>query len=110
MGIFTLGLGLVFLFVGLLSLRRGRIYAGGRRTRSKMTGKTVRLIAIPQAMVGALAVLVGLADLLGFSVIGQYSDEMIFVLIGTYLVTNLGIGGFMQAKAGEEGVRQGQEG
>jgi len=106
MGIFTLCLGLVFLFVGLLSLRRGRIFAGGRRTGSKMTGKTVRLIAIPQVVVGALAVLVGLADLLGISIIGQYSDEMIFVLIGTYLVTNLGIGGFIQAKAGMEKAGQ----
>lgn len=106
MGAITAGLGFLFLAVGLLSLRRGRIYAGGRLTRSKITGKSVGLIAIPQAVVGALVALVGLAELVGYSSIGQYCDEGIIVLVITYLVTNFGIGGYLQAKAGVEELRR----
>jgi hypothetical protein len=110
MGIFTLVLGLVFLVIALISLKRGRIFAGGRRTRSKITGKAVLYIAIPQAVVAGLAVAVGAADLLGYSAIGQYGTTMGVVLIGTYLVTNLGIGGLIQAKSAIEGVRQPEDG
>ena len=109
MGAFTLGLGLLFLAIALLSLRRGRIFAGGRITRSKLTGKAVRYIAIPQAVVGGLCALVGAADLAGYAAIGQYADEMILVLGATYLITNLGIGGYFQAKEGIEAARQSKE-
>lgn len=109
MGIFTLVLGLVYLAVALISLKRGRILAGGRWTRSKLTGKAVLYIAIPQAIVAAVAVVVGAADLLGFPAIGQYSTTMVIVLIATYLVTNLGIGGFFQAKSAIEEVRGSKE-
>lgn len=109
MDIITLGLGLVFLAVGLISLKRGRIYAGGRKTRGKITGIAVRYIAIPQAIVGGLTAAVGAADLAGYSPIGQYSSVMIWVLIVTYLVTNLGIGGFFDIKSTIDEARQSKE-
>ena len=84
MGIYTLVLGLVFLIVAIISLKRGPIFAGGRLTRGKITGKTVYYIAIPQAIAGGMAVVVGAADLAGFSAIDQYSGIMIYVLVGTY--------------------------
>ena len=109
MGIFALGLGLVLLAVALVSLKRGRIFAGGRMTRSKITGNAVRYIAIPQAIAGGLSAVVGAADMTGYSTVGQYSNVMITVLIATYLVTNLGIGGFIQAKSSIEEMRKSKE-
>jgi hypothetical protein len=106
MGAITAGLGFLFLIIGVLSLRRGRIYAGGRLTRSKIAGKNVRFIAIPQAVVGGLVALVGLADMVGYSALGQYSSQGIVVLVATYFVTNLGIGGYLQARAGIEELRK----
>ena len=95
---FAVALGALFLFIGALSLRRGWIMAGGRLTRQRVTGSEMRLIALPQAIVGALALLVGGAGVLGNRAIGQYSDEMIILLGITYLVTNLGIGGYIALK------------
>ena len=95
---FAVALGALFLFIGLLSLRRGFIMAGGRLTRQRVTGNDMRLIAVPQAVVGALALLVGGAGVLGNEAIGQYSDKMIILLGITYLVTNLGIGGYVALK------------
>lgn len=109
MGAITLGLGLLFLAIALLSLRRGRIFAGGRLTRSKLTGNAVRYIAIPQAIVGGLCALVGAADLAGYSAIGQYNDEMIIVLVATYLITNLGVGGLFQTKESIEKAKGEEE-
>ena len=100
MGILVLILGLVFLVVGLLSVKRRSIRAGGRVLASRVTGKASLTIALPQAVAGALGVVVGAADLAGFATIGQYSDTMLYVLVGTYLVTNLGIGGYLRARAG----------
>jgi hypothetical protein len=105
----ALGFGLLFLGVALISLRRGRISAGGRLTRSQLTGKALRYIAIPQAIAGGLGAVVGAAELAGYSAIGRYSSAMIMVMIGTYLVTNLGIGGFFQAKSGIEELRRPKE-
>ena len=110
MGIFPLVVGLVYLCIALISLKRGRILAGGRWTRSRLTGKAVLYIAIPQAIVGGVAMVVGAADLLGYPAIGQYSLTMGIVLIVTYLVTNLGIGGFFQAQSAIEEVRESKEG
>jgi len=106
MGIYTLVLGLIFLVVALISLKRGRIFAGGRLTRGKITGKTVYYIAVPQAIAGGMAVVVGAADLAGFSTIGQYSGIMISVLVGTYLITNLGIGFIFQVRSAINEARQ----
>ncbi|MCP5099654.1 MAG: hypothetical protein GY943_29220 [Chloroflexi bacterium] len=109
MGFITLGLGLLFFFIGLVSLVRNRIYAGGRATRSEITGKGVQIIAIPQAIAGIIAMIVGLADVLKFSAIGRYSTQAIWLLIGTYVVTNLVIGGYFQAKSSVEQIRKTKE-
>lgn len=109
MGIGVLVLGLMFLGIGLLSLKRGRIRAGGRLTAGRVTGKAARAIALPQAIAGGLALVVGVADLAGFATIGQCSTIMLYVLIGTYLATNLGIGGYVRVRADiEESGRRGR--
>jgi hypothetical protein len=59
--------------------------------------------------VGGLVAFIGAADLAGYEAIGQYTSEAIIVLVATYLITNLGIGGFFQAKEGIEAVRRSPE-
>ena len=102
MGYITLFLGLLFVGMGVFSIRRNQISAGGRFSRARITGGAVKAIAIPQILAGLFAIVTSLGTILSIASVGQYNGQALLLLIGTYFLTNFGIGGIVQTKSAFE--------
>lgn len=106
MGYITLFLGVLFVGMGVYAIKRDQISAGGRFSRAKITGAAVKAIAIPQILAGIFAIVTSLGNILNIQSLGQYNGQALLLLIGTYFLTNFGIGGFVQTKSAFEIQRE----
>ena len=102
MNFILLGLGLVFLVTSVIGIRRNKIYSGGRLTRSEITGNGVLAITVPRIVVGAAVVAIALSDIAGVGDVDSLLQPAIYALLGTYLITNLVVGGYYQFRSNRD--------
>ncbi len=96
MSLFTLAYALLILAGSFRFLKRGYVILRGRFTRTKMTGPAVGYIVVPRIIVSLLAIVVSIADLIGFTPLGQFVEKMLMALIIIHGVTTVVIGGGFQ--------------
>ena len=92
MGMLLFVLGAVFVFVSVIGLKRQSVSVGGRMFRTEVTGKLLYVVVIPQIVTGILAILFSLALLFGMRQLAPLSEWVLYLLLGTYLAVNIGLG------------------
>jgi len=102
----TATLGALFVIIGVISFRKGSIRVGGRFTGVQVTGRGLQFIAGSRLVVGAIALVIGGIDWLGLANLAAWSQNALLLILATYLITNLGLGSFYQARALRENLPQ----